>query len=78
MLPTMAVDGRMDCIDHSTTTTRLLRCSSIVAGCVSISVLEPVQRVRYLFAVHFSAQIEELPAATPPDAEAGRRGTCRR
>jgi hypothetical protein len=58
------VYGRMDCIDHSTTTTRLLRLLENRGWLQFHRVLEPVQRIRYLVAVHFSAQIEVLaPAA---------------
>jgi hypothetical protein len=52
--------GRMDCIDHATTTTRLLRLLDARGWLHFHRVLEPVRRVRYLFAVHFSAQIEEI------------------
>ncbi|MEF8699038.1 MAG: hypothetical protein V5B33_06855 [Candidatus Accumulibacter sp. UW20] len=52
--------GRMDCIDHATTTTRLLRLFDARGWLHFHRVLEPVRRVRYLFAVHFSAQIEEI------------------
>ncbi|MBN8453381.1 hypothetical protein [Accumulibacter sp.] len=65
------IDGRMDCIDHSTTTTRLLRMLENRRWLRFHQVLEPVQRTRYLFAVHFSAQIGETAAATTPDGEAG-------
>jgi hypothetical protein len=54
------VYGRMDCIDHSTTTTRLLRLLEARGWLRFHRVLEPVRRVRYLFAVHYSAQIEEI------------------
>jgi hypothetical protein len=54
------VHGRMDCIDHSTTTTRLLRLLENRGWLQFHRVLEPVRRIRYLFAVHFSAQIEEF------------------
>jgi hypothetical protein len=61
------VYGRMDCIDHATTTTRLLRLLESRGWLQFHRVLEPVRRIRYLVAVHFSAQIEELaPAPEEP------------
>jgi hypothetical protein len=54
------VFGRMDCIDHSTTTTRLLRLLESHRLAAFHRVLEPVRAVLYLFEVHYSAQIEEL------------------
>jgi hypothetical protein len=56
------VYGRMDCIDHSTTTTRLLRLLESRRWLQFHRVLEPVRRVLYLFEFHYSAQIEELEA----------------
>ncbi len=55
--------GRMDCIDHSTTTTRLLQLLEARGWLHFHRVVEPVRRVRHLFAVHYSAQIEELASA---------------
>ena len=69
------VFGRMDCIDHSTTTTRLLRLLDDRGWLHFHRVVEPVRRVRYLFELHYSAQIEETgPLAAAPDgaAEAAR------
>ncbi|HRD87421.1 MAG TPA: hypothetical protein PK752_04055 [Accumulibacter sp.] len=68
------IDGRMDCIDHSTTTTRLLRLLESRRWLRFHEVLDPVQRTRYLFAVHFSAQIGERPEAATPDGETGVPG----
>lgn len=62
------VYGRMDCIDHSTTSTRLLRVLENRRWLSFHRVIEPVQRVRYLFEFHYSAQIEELES---PAREAG-------
>lgn len=59
------VYGRMDCIDHSTTTTRLLHLLEARGWLRFHRVLEPVSRVRYLFAVHYSAQIEEIAVIDP-------------
>ncbi len=60
-----AAFGRMDCIDHSTTTTRLLRLLEARGWLRFHRVAEPAQRVLYLVQVHFSAQIEER--AVPPE-----------
>ncbi|MBL8398157.1 MAG: hypothetical protein JNL84_08450 [Candidatus Accumulibacter sp.] len=54
------VNGRMDCIDHATTTTRLLQMLEARGWLRHHRVLAPALRVRYLFATHFAAQIEEL------------------
>lgn len=57
------VPGRMDCIDHSTSTTRLL---GLLAGRGYLRwhrVLEPIARnVATIFFVHWSAVIEEVSA----------------
>lgn len=58
------VYGRMDCIDHSTTTTRLLRLLERRGWLRFHRVLEPAKRTRFLLFEHFSAQIEET---TPSD-----------
>lgn len=59
-----AIYGRMDCIDHSTTTTRLLRVLEGHGWLRFHRVLEPVLRLRFLVLQHYSAQIEEnAPAA---------------
>lgn len=65
------VDGRMDCIDHSTTGSRLLRLLASHGWLRFHRVLEPEYRVRYLVQVHYSAQIEEIVGAAPPSAVAG-------
>lgn len=52
------VNGGMDCIDHSTTTTRFLRLLEKRGALHFHRVLEPVQRG--LMFQHLSAQIEEL------------------
>ncbi len=71
------VYGRMDCIDHSTTDTRLLRLLEARGWLRFHRVLEPVWRVLYLVQVHHAAQIEER-AETPeaggsePAAGAGK------
>ncbi len=65
------VFGRMDCIDHSTTTTRLLRLLESRGWLHYHRVVEPVRRVRYLFEVHYSAQIEAVEALSmAPDGAA--------
>ena len=55
------VVGAMDCIDHSTTTTRLLRLLEARGWLRFHRVLEPVRRTRFLIFQHLSAAIEELP-----------------
>ncbi|MDY0073841.1 MAG: hypothetical protein RBR77_14505 [Thauera sp.] len=55
------VDGRMDCIDHATTTTRLLELLAARGGLRFHRVLEPARRTRFIFQ-HFSAVIEVLAA----------------
>jgi hypothetical protein len=54
------VYGRMDCIDHATTDTRLLRLLEARGWLRFHRVLEPVWRVLYLVQVHHAAQIEEI------------------
>lgn len=58
-------DGRMDCIDHSTSTTRLLRLLEARGALRFHKVLEPERRVRVLFQ-HYSAVVEEVPYQPPP------------
>ena len=60
------VDGKMDCIDHSTTTTRFLHLIEARGWLRFHRVLEPARRVRFLVAQHLSAQIEEV--VLPPGA----------
>ncbi|MCX8145001.1 MAG: hypothetical protein N3C59_01540 [Azovibrio sp.] len=64
------VFGRMDCIDHATTTTRFLRLLEQQGGLRWHRVLEPVRRVRGLIFQHYSAAIEVVGAA--PDAPGQR------
>ncbi|WP_088178853.1 hypothetical protein [Thauera butanivorans] len=56
------VEGRMDCIDHSTSTTRLLKLLESRGALRFHRVLEPERRTRFIFQ-HFSAVIEELTPA---------------
>jgi len=60
-----AVYGRMDCIDHSTTTTRLLRMMESQGMLRYHRVLEPLLRHRLLIFDHFAALIEESEQAAP-------------
>jgi hypothetical protein len=53
------VYGRMDCIDHSTTTTRLLRVLEEREWLHFHRVLDPVKRTHLWLFDHFSAQIAE-------------------
>lgn len=55
------VHGRMDCIDHSTTTTRLLQMLEARGALRFHRVVEPARRTR-LILQHFGAVIEVLPA----------------
>jgi hypothetical protein len=55
-----AVYGRMDCIDHATTTTRLLRLLERRGLLRFHRVLEPARRLRFLVLQHYSALIEEI------------------
>jgi hypothetical protein len=52
--------GRMDCIDHSTTTTRFLRLLEARGWLRFHRVLEPARRTRFFFGQHFSAQVEAI------------------
>lgn len=54
-----AVHGKMDCIDHSTTTTRLLRLMEKQGWLRYHRVLDPVLRRRFLIFDHYSALVEE-------------------
>jgi len=60
-------NGMMDCIDHSTTTTRLLRLIDAQGWLHYHRVLEPVLRRSFLIFDHYSALIEEIDAATATD-----------
>jgi hypothetical protein len=62
--------GRMDCIDHSTNTTRLLRLLESRGWLRYHRVIEPQRRARIIFQ-HFSAVIEELDVAASLPADAG-------
>jgi hypothetical protein len=58
------VSGRMDCIDHSTTTTRLLRLLAARGDLRWHRVLEPETRyLAFVFPAHLSAVIETTDAA---------------
>jgi hypothetical protein len=56
-----AVNGAMDCIDHSNTTTRMLKMLEGKGMLHYHRVLEPARRTRFFMFDHFSAVIEELP-----------------
>jgi hypothetical protein len=53
------MEGRMDCIDHSKTTTRLLRMLEARGWLKFHRVLNPILRRRFIFAEHRSAVIAE-------------------
>ena len=57
------VSGKMDCIDHSTTTTRLLKMLERHGLLRWHQVLEPVLRRRILIFDHWSALVEEKSTA---------------
>lgn len=63
-------DGRMDCIDHSTSTTRLLRMMEARGWLRWHKVLEPARRAPFLVNQHYAALLEETdgppPAALAP------------
>jgi hypothetical protein len=61
------VDGRMDCIDHSLTTTRLLLLIERQGWLHHHRVVERVLRRRFLLFEHYSAQIEEVAPGRPGD-----------
>ena len=65
------VSGKMDCIDHSTTTTRLLHMLEEHSWLRYHHTLEPIARRHFVFFEHYSAQIEEVSAANT--GEASRR-----
>jgi hypothetical protein len=67
------VNGRMDCIDHSTTTTRLLELMQSREWLRFHRVMGPERRTRLIFQ-HFSAVIEEVGAhdARPAPSDADR------
>ena len=53
------VNGQMDCIDHSTTTDIFLRLLWARGWIRFHDVLAPLERARFIFAVHWSARIRE-------------------
>ena len=60
-------NGMMDCIDHSESTTQLLRMLE-ARGLLRFHAVEPVsRRVRWVFAQHFSAVIRERSEESPAD-----------
>jgi hypothetical protein len=64
-----AAPGVMDCIDHSTTTTRLLKMLERRGWLRYHRVLDPARRTRFFIFDHFSAVIEELPPRWLPRAK---------
>jgi hypothetical protein len=54
------VDGKMDCIDHSLTTTRLLRMLEARGWLHFNRVLDPELRRRFIVSEHRSAVVEEI------------------
>lgn len=72
------VYGRMDCIDHSTTTTRLLQLIERRGWLRFHRVLAPALRTNFFIFDHYSAQIEEVEKveyaekSVPADERPGR------
>jgi hypothetical protein len=66
----LGVYGKMDCIDHSMSTTRLLKMLEAQGMLHYHRVLERVLRRPFLVLDHYSAQIEELSADTEADEDA--------
>ena len=62
------VSGMMDCIDHSTTTTRLLQMMDRQGWLRYHRVLEPALRTTLFIFLHYSAQIEERAAPAASNA----------
>lgn len=58
------INGRMDCIDHSTNTTAMLRMLDSRGWIKFHKVGEPVERARFIFE-HFSALLEEKSVTAP-------------
>lgn len=54
------VDGRMDCIDHATSSTQLLHMIEARGWLRFHRVAAPARRTRFLIIQHFSAVVEEL------------------
>lgn len=65
------VNGRMDCIDHSTTGTTLLRLLERQGWLRYHRVLDIVQRKRFVLFDHFAAQIGEVVAGSGYAAPGG-------
>ncbi len=53
------VDGQMDCIDHSTDTTIFLRLLELRGWLRFHEVIEPLERTRFFFSVHWTARVRE-------------------
>jgi len=67
-----AAPGSMDCIDHSTTTTRLLKMLERRGWLRFHEVLEPARRSRLFIFEHYSAVIEESPPKWLPREKIAR------
>lgn len=53
------VDGKMDCVDHSTNTDNFLRLLQARGWLRFHEVLEPLRRIRFIVAVHWTARIRD-------------------
>lgn len=60
------VHGRMDCIDHSTNTTRFLALLAARGWLRHHRLLAPVRRTRFFLMQHFSAAVEEIGSVSTP------------
>ena len=67
-----AADGRMDCIDHAQSTTRLLRMLEARGWLRFHRVLEPARRTRFFVTQHFSAVVQENAPAGSDGVGRGR------
>lgn len=63
------LNGRMDCIDHSTNTTAFLRVLERRGWLRHHRVLDPVRRGRFLD-IHWAGHVAEVPSAGVPSGEA--------
>lgn len=66
-----AAEGRMDCIDHAQSTTRLLRMLESRGWMRFHRVLAPARRTRYFVTQHFSAVVQENAVASRTPLVAG-------
>jgi hypothetical protein len=68
------VNGKMDCIDHAASTTRLLEMIERRGWLRFHRVVSQARRTRLLIFQHFSAVVEELQGAAPAVADGAQAG----